>query len=61
MEDQYLFDNEWSEDERAEDEEDEKALAARDTWFGIANSTGKQISLQAVSIHKLHSKHIRKQ
>ena len=37
----YLFDNEGSEDEKAEEEEDEKALAARDTWFGIANSTGE--------------------
>ena len=47
MADQYLFDNEWSEDERAEDEEDEKALAARDTWFGIANSTGEHISVSS--------------
>ena len=39
----YPFDNEGSEDERAEraeEEEDEKALATRDSWFGIANSTG---------------------
>ena len=47
MADQYLFDNEWSEDEKAEDEEDEKALAARDTWFGIANSTGEHISVSS--------------
>ena len=44
MADHYLFDNEGSEDERAdeeEEEEEEKALAARDTWIGIANSTGQ--------------------
>ena len=43
MADYYPFDNEGSEDERAEraeEEEDEKALATRDSWFGIANSTG---------------------
>ena len=38
MADQYLSDNEGSEDERTEEEEEEKALAARDTWFGISNS-----------------------
>ena len=31
MADHYPFDNEGSEDERAEEEEEEKALAARDT------------------------------
>ena len=41
MADQYPFDNEESEDERAEEEVDENSLAARDTWFGIANSTGQ--------------------
>ena len=44
MADHYPFDNEGSEDERAEEEEvkrDEKALAARDSWFGIANATGR--------------------
>ena len=38
--DPYLFDNDRSEDERADTEEEEKALAARDTWSGIANSIG---------------------
>ena len=30
-----------SEDDRADEEEEENAVAARDTWFGIANSTGQ--------------------
>ena len=35
---EYLFDNEESDDERASREK--KELAAVDSWFGIANSTG---------------------
>ena len=41
MVDHYLFNNEGSEDERVDEEEEENALAARDTWFGIANWTGQ--------------------
>ena len=45
MADQYpFFDNEGSEDERADKEEEENSLAARNTWFGIANSTGRNSS-----------------
>ena len=38
MADHYPFDNEGSEDERAEEEE--KASAAQEIWFGIVNSAG---------------------
>ena len=40
---EYLFDNEESDDERASREK--KDLAAVDSWFGIANSTGIHIML----------------
>ena len=46
MAEHYPFDNEESEDERAEEEVDENSLAARDTWFGIANATGHNLGLQ---------------
>ena len=45
MADQYLFDNEDSEDERA-DAEEKDTLAARDTWVGIANSTQDQFKVE---------------
>ena len=45
MADQYLFDNEDSEDERA-DAEEMDTLAARDTWVGIANSTQDQFKVE---------------
>lgn len=43
---QYLFDNEGSEDKGADTEEEEKALADRDTWSGIANSSGFHIIIK---------------
>ena len=45
MADHYLFDNEDSEDERA-DAEEKKTLAARDTWVGVANSTQDQFKVE---------------
>ena len=39
MADHYPFDNEESEDKRVEEEDEEKASAALDTWFGIPNLT----------------------
>ena len=53
MADHYPFENEESEDKRVEVEEDEeKASAALDTWFRIANLTGhysKRISVLEIS------------
>ena len=40
MADNYQFDNEESDEEREFRKNEELALSARDSWFGIANSTG---------------------
>ena len=45
MADHYIFDNEDSDDERA-DAEEKNTLAARDTWVGVANSTQDQFKVE---------------
>ena len=40
MADEYLFDNDESDEEKAFREKEELALDAKERWFGIANSTG---------------------